>query len=214
MYAIKTISDFIKEMNDFKIEWKPLVYQNVKRDMYEISNYGHVRNINTGHMLSYQISEKGYLMVPLMTFSGRNSEKKVHRLVATHFVEGRTEAKCEVDHIDCNKLNCRADNLEWVTRLENMRRAYKNKLVPIKYCEEASNAKLTNDEVHEICKSLLKHRGICTLVHNEVKDHIDCTRAMIHRIKYKHSYRTISDLYFNKDEFPKFIKAQRLSKLT
>ena len=190
------------------------MYQNVRPDMYEISNYGHVRNINTGKILSYQISEKGYLMVPLMTVSGRNFEKKVHRLVATHFVDGQTEEKCEVDHIDCNKLNCRADNLEWVTHLENIRRAYKNNLVPIKYCEDASNAKLTNDEVHEICKSLLRHEGICASVYNEVKDHIDCTRSMIHGIKYKQSYRTISDQYFSKDEFPKFIKAQRLSKLT
>ena len=41
-----------------------------------------------------------------------------HRIIATLFCE-RTPGKDYVNHIDGNKQNNRADNLEWVTRSEN-----------------------------------------------------------------------------------------------
>ncbi len=48
-----------------------------------------------------------------------------HRLVAEAFVAGRTEFCNEVNHKDGVRGNGRADNLEWVTHLENMRQAAK-----------------------------------------------------------------------------------------
>ena len=53
-----------------------------------------------------------------------NSVKKpvyVHRLVAEAFVSGKTNDRCHVNHIDGNRSNNNATNLEWVTRSENMR---------------------------------------------------------------------------------------------
>lgn len=41
----------------------------------------------------------------------------VHRIIAKLFVQGDTSL--EVNHIDMNKENCRANNLEWVTKSEN-----------------------------------------------------------------------------------------------
>lgn len=49
----------------------------------------------------------------------------IHRLVATAFVPNPNGYE-EIDHIDGNKQNNHADNLEWVTRKENMRRAREN----------------------------------------------------------------------------------------
>lgn len=51
----------------------------------------------------------------------------VHRVIAELFCDNPNRYE-QVDHIDGNKLNNRADNLEWVTASENMRRAYKNGL--------------------------------------------------------------------------------------
>ena len=48
----------------------------------------------------------------------------VHRLVALHFCEGYQDSLV-VNHIDGNKLNNKAENLEWVTRSENDLHAYK-----------------------------------------------------------------------------------------
>lgn len=196
------------------MEWKPVVYADVRPGMYEVSNFGQIRNVITKNIMSTCLSEKGYPMVDLMTIHGKSKCKKLHRIVAKHFVPGETSEKCEVDHVDSNKKNNKASNLEWVTHLENIRRAYKNKLVPIKYCEDHPLASLTNEEVHEICRLLVENEGVCFTVYEMVKDHIDCSIRVIHRIKYKKSYCTISDLYFTTADFPKFKKAQRLSKLT
>lgn len=46
-------------------------------------------------------------------------EHVVHRIVAFAFHE-RTSTQLVVDHIDTNRQNNRADNLRWVTRLENV----------------------------------------------------------------------------------------------
>jgi hypothetical protein len=44
----------------------------------------------------------------------------VHRIVAFAFLGGPPSKKHVVDHIDTNKCNNRAENLLWVTRLENV----------------------------------------------------------------------------------------------
>ena len=51
---------------------------------------------------------------------------RVHRLVARAFVQNPNN-KPEVNHIDEDKSNNRADNLEWVTRIENERHGTKIK---------------------------------------------------------------------------------------
>ena len=64
---------------------------------------------------------KGYMKIH-MTLDRVRVNFKVHRLVAGAFVPN-PEQKPQVNHIDGDKRNNRADNLEWVTNLENMRHA-------------------------------------------------------------------------------------------
>lgn len=44
----------------------------------------------------------------------------VHRIVATAFCGDKPSPEHVIDHIDTNRLNNRAENLRWVTRLENI----------------------------------------------------------------------------------------------
>ena len=46
----------------------------------------------------------------------------LHRLVAEAFISNPS-GKLEVNHINGNKLDNRAENLEWATRSDNMRHA-------------------------------------------------------------------------------------------
>jgi len=55
--------------------------------------------------------------------SGKLHWPLVHRIIAKLFVEG--DKSLEVNHIDMNKENCRADNLEWVTKSDNHKKLHK-----------------------------------------------------------------------------------------
>lgn len=55
----------------------------------------------------------------------RYGTKLVHRLVAETWIN-KPNDKNEVNHIDHNKENNSADNLEWVTREENMKDAWRS----------------------------------------------------------------------------------------
>ena len=48
----------------------------------------------------------------------------IHKLVAEAFIPNSYNYK-EINHIDGNKHNNRADNLEWCSRSQNMLHAYK-----------------------------------------------------------------------------------------
>lgn len=88
---------------------------------YEVSDQGRVRN-RRGHILRPCIHSKGYhqvgLFIPGVATRGRGAPKKVHRLVAGAFVPNPLGLP-EVNHIDSDKGNNCASNLEWVTPQQN-----------------------------------------------------------------------------------------------
>lgn len=87
---------------------------------YSVSNTGLVKNVITGLILSINHFRSGYRSVTLDGVA-----IKIHRLVAITFVPNDDpENKTVVDHIDANRLNNNASNLEWVTLTENTRRGY------------------------------------------------------------------------------------------
>lgn len=88
---------------------------------YLISNLGRVQNRTTGRILKTPLSAQGYPRVGL-TVGEEHLQRSVHRLVAIAFVDGR-EPGLVVNHIDGNKLNFLPENLEWITREENMEHA-------------------------------------------------------------------------------------------
>lgn len=85
---------------------------------YEVSSSGRVRAVGSGLLVQYT-SHDGYRVVWLNN-NGPSYPYHVHRLVAKAFCEGY-EPGLQVNHIDENKENNRADNLEWVTPSQNMR---------------------------------------------------------------------------------------------
>lgn len=106
--------------------WKPI---DGYEGLYEVSNLGRVRSYippnnskcsvrNVPLIMKPQMNERGYMVVALI----KNKARKVfriHRLVAFAFVD-TIDGKPYVNHIDGNKTNNNASNLEWCTRSENM----------------------------------------------------------------------------------------------
>ncbi len=91
--------------------------------LYRVSNTGKVFSVRRGIELKPKTDRYGYKAVTL--WNGINNHRTVHRLVADAFVE-REDGCNVVNHIDCNKLNNNADNLEWTTVKGNTRHAYEN----------------------------------------------------------------------------------------
>lgn len=91
---------------------------------YAVSNYGRIASfvqIKSGKILRLSsIDNAGYLHIQLSKPCAQMC--LVSRLVAIHFIPN-PENKPEVNHKDGNKKNNHSDNLEWVTKMENMRHA-------------------------------------------------------------------------------------------
>ena len=92
-------------------------YRKVLGWPYSVSDDGKIRSDRTGHILKPAVSNAGYLRVHFCV-NGNGKNASIHRLVAEAFVPN-PNMKPEVNHIDGNKLNNRAENLEWVTGAEN-----------------------------------------------------------------------------------------------
>lgn len=90
---------------------------------------GYVINTDTGHVLVGSLKKTGYVELLMVDADGNPHYRLLHRIIAKAFIENE-ENKPEVNHIDGNKCNNRADNLEWVTREENLRHAYEIGLMP------------------------------------------------------------------------------------
>lgn len=85
---------------------------------YQVSDTGLVRTTKTGRILRPAVSRHGYERVCLFKMD-RERRYRVHRLVAMAFVPNPDNLP-QVNHIDGNKRNNNASNLEWVTNHENV----------------------------------------------------------------------------------------------
>ena len=103
--------------------WKPIPgYLN-----YKVSNFGRVKSIQRldargerrkGRILKQAKNPRGYMMVTLYE-DGKRTTVTVHKLVMSAFAGERPDG-LEVNHIDENKNNNSLENLEYVTRLQNI----------------------------------------------------------------------------------------------
>lgn len=100
-------------------EWRIVKYKDVKEDMYEVSNYGRVRNTLTGKNVALIKNKGGYIYAHLMCENNFRKSMKDHQLVATAFIPNPNN-KPIVNHMDLNPSNNYYKNLEWATHDENM----------------------------------------------------------------------------------------------
>jgi len=95
---------------------------------YEVSNCGNVRRIagqrvpRNGRQRRPKLCKNGYLSVALWSKIGVLNDKPkhclVHRLVAAAFL-GEAKGR-DVNHLNANRADNRVENLEYVTKLQNV----------------------------------------------------------------------------------------------
>lgn len=98
--------------------------------LYKISTFGNIfsyptksnRNKN-GYLLKPFNDKFGYKKIEL-TKNGVSKTYSVHRLVATNFLINEMNKK-DVNHINGIKYDNNVVNLEWATRSENLKHAFK-----------------------------------------------------------------------------------------
>lgn len=134
-------------------------------NLYLVSNLGRVkavtRIVTRSNGRPYTINSKilkpaqdscGYLRVALMK-NGKLNTEKVHRLVAKTFLVD--DYSLEVNHIDGDKQNNNVDNLEFLSRSQNQKHAFKIGLQKPKLGSSNPSAKIDEIKVLTI-KTLIK----------------------------------------------------------
>lgn len=132
---------------------------------YEVSNLGRVRRATTGRktwvgrLLKSNRLKNGYLAVnPVI--DGRNVTHYIHLMVAECFI-GPCQESMEVNHVDGNKGNPVASNLEYVTHAENMNHALRSGLLATG--NRHPGCKISDEQVDEIRSRHRIGEGVCAL---------------------------------------------------
>ena len=162
----------VKEVNKIK------GFENIN-DGYYVSHDGRVFSLRDTHNnvdMKYRHELKqyektgGYLYTVLTTKNNKLSYIRINRLVAKAFVFGETSKKKYVNHIDEDRKNNRADNLEWVTPRENNNWSLSKIIFVydlegnyIKSYENGYEAKkdgFSRSHVHNVCRGIERqHKG-------------------------------------------------------
>lgn len=114
-------------------QWVPMTSIPEVAGWYEISDQGRIRyavgaptqvlhGSKVGDEKRLNLTGRGYLYVQIW-HSGKTHGYRVHRLVAQHFIPNPNGYN-EVNHIDGNKLNNAASNLEWCDHSANVRHSF------------------------------------------------------------------------------------------
>ena len=94
--------------------------------LYQVSKSGKIKSIRNNIYLKPNLQVNGYLRISLSK-NGKIQYKNIHRLVAETFIDNENNYPV-INHIDGNKLNNNADNLEWCSYQHNNLEARRLKL--------------------------------------------------------------------------------------
>lgn len=162
---------------------------------YEASNLGNIKTFNWKNKGIERIMKPsadacGYLRTMLQNDNGKFDTIKVHRIIAATFC-GNPDNKPEVNHIDCNRANNQAHNLEWCTRSENILHAYKEGSMDVKGGKNPA-ATLTDDQVREIISIYpfgRTHRKAGEISKKELAEKYNTSVSVIKRIAQKQTWK-------------------------
>jgi hypothetical protein len=175
-------------------QWKDI---NGYDGLYLISNFGRVKSLKgcNERILKLSLNKNGYPIVYL----SKDCAKKtlyVHRLVAQSFLEVNSD-KLFVNHIDTNKTNNHASNLEWVTPKENTEHAVKHNLMKPLYGENNGKTSLTKEMVRNILNLYWLDKVNVTNIASLLKINRRTVNSIVNGVNWKNEYRIFMDALGN-----------------
>ena len=145
-------------------------WKDIFNGTHQVSNEGNIRR-KDGEMRKLQKYSNGYLFIAY-----KEKHYSIHRLVAEAFIPN-PDNKTQVNHINGNKADNRAENLEWCTGSENQNHAVKTglrrKKVRKVYCKELNK---TFNSMREASRELK----------TDFKNVWDCCNGVIKQTKGYH----------------------------
>lgn len=157
-------------------------------DRYLVNREGEVFSIRSNRLISQRLDRYGYPRVNLYEGT-KNHTVTVHRLVAKAFVPNPVNLP-EVNHIDGDKMNNNADNLEWVTSSQNQRHAFRLGLQRGQKGEKNGMARYSEKDVRLVCELLAKGKR-----NAEIRDETGYSFSFIEKIKYGETWTYITKEY-------------------
>ena len=161
-------------MTNLSEVWKPIKgYEGC----YEVSNYGRVASIKKNERFIRKLNKAtSYLSVSFKKrpFETRQGSANVHVLVAEAFL-GERPSGYVIRHLDGNRYNNRADNLQYGTQQQNVDDTIKHGTH-----RGSNNGRAVLTEAGALAVKMLLDRGVSQ---TEIADTIGVTTAAISAIK-------------------------------
>lgn len=137
--------------------------------LYEVNEDGVLRNVKSKKVVNGYTEKNGYQRVMIENKClGGVVRTSIHQLVAEAFVPNPDPARfTEVNHLDTNKQNNSASNLEWTDHSGNMKHAYAHGINTeplVKYRESIKQRVFNGDEEFESISAAgewLSSKGLC-----------------------------------------------------
>lgn len=178
-------------------------------ELYEVSNYGRVRNKKTKRFLTQHDNGKGYLFVSLWK-NNKGKREYVHRLVALAFIPN-PDKKPTVNHKDEDKQNNYVENLEWMTYKENNNYRTHN--------ERSMQTRIENGTFEKMCERMKNNnpnQGQFTYRKNAYARKVICDGVVFNSIKecaeyYGVGYGTFRWYMCDDSRKPQYFKDKGLS---
>jgi hypothetical protein len=156
---------------------------------YEISNYGRIKsfqNTDEGVLIHGSLIQ-GYQSLNVR-FQNKSVNHYIHKLVAKHFCQQNSPKDTFVIHLDYNKLDNRADNLQWadrskVTEHNKNNPSVINRLIPIR----TKNYKLTEGKVMLIKQMLRSDKSRLKMIAKQ----FGITHTQLNRIRSVENWKQV-----------------------
>ena len=152
---------------------------------YQVSNHGRVYSLNQRKtLMKPSISNYGYHRIGLYKNNVRTF-KFIHRLVAQTFIPNPNNLP-EVNHLDGVKTNNKVNNLEWSTKSNNEKHAFRTGLKISCKGIKHPKSKLTEQQVLEIRNKYMPRKYSLTMLANEYNISFQLVSLIINRKIWTH----------------------------